>query len=318
MDTDATASIAPELDPTLDALARGQHGALTTRQLLGAGVSEGGMLHLVASRVLEHPGRGLYLVRAQVGRDASSRQHALASGAMLLYPDSVLAGETALLAHGVAVWGSPMTRPAILRPISRSGGMSAFWVRPSRGESVDTDWGPAMPVAAALAQHALDHGLEPGLVSADDALHREKASHGQLVAAVGAVAGTRHGSRAVAVLRHADGRRESVGESRTALAMALGGLDVEPQVVVHDSRGRFVARADFGVRGTKVLIEFDGRVKYADGDPSVLWEEKKREDRLRRLGYVVVRVTWAHLERPGLVAAMVWSAVSGRATPVSA
>jgi very-short-patch-repair endonuclease len=149
------------------------------------------------------------------------------------------------------------------------------------------------------------------VVSADAALHSGAVTPDDLAEAVEAVAGQRHGSRATAMLRHADGRRESVGESRTGLALALGGIDVEAQVEVRDASGVVVARVDFIVRGTTVIVEFDGKVKYADGDPQVLWAEKRREDRLRRLGYVVVRVTWAHLERPGLVAAMVARAVRG-------
>ena len=62
--------------------------------------------------------------------------------------------------------------------------------------------------------------------------------------------------------------------------------------------------------GANVVVEFDGKVKYAAGDPEVLWDEKRREDRLRRLGYVVVRITWADLERPGAVAAAVRAAPS--------
>ena len=82
-----------------------------------------------------------------------------------------------------------------------------------------------------------------------------------------------------------------------------------PQVPIVDERGVFVARVDFLVKGTKVIIEFDGKVKYAAGDPNVLWHEKRREDRLRRLGYVVVRITWAQLERPGAAAAAVRAAL---------
>ncbi|PKW27322.1 type IV toxin-antitoxin system AbiEi family antitoxin domain-containing protein [Phycicoccus duodecadis] len=307
-----TTTARPSLDPTTLDLARGQAGALTTRQLLEAGHSEGALLELVAGGALAHPGRGLYLVPSLVGSQPLDRLRALAVGSFLLYPDAVLGGETALAAHGVTVWGSPMTRPTLFRPVRRAGGMAAVWVRPARGTAVDTPWGPATPVADALAQHAVDHGLTPGVVSADMALHTSAVTTAEVRAAVGVVSGHRHGSRAVAMLQHLDGARESVGESRTALAMALGGLDAEAQVVIHDTAGRFVARADFRVRGTKVLVEFDGRVKYASGDPAVLWEEKKREDRLRRLGYVVVRVTWADLERPGAVAAAVWRAVRGR------
>ena len=107
------------------------------------------------------------------------------------------------------------------------------------------------------------------------------------------------------MLRLVDGRRESVGESRCGVALAMAGIDVTPQVAIRDEHGDVVARVDFLVDGTKVVIEFDGKVKYAAGDPTVLWHEKRREDRLSRLGYVVVRITWAQLERPGAVAAAV-------------
>ncbi len=84
---------------------------------------------------------------------------------------------------------------------------------------------------------------------------------------------------------------------------------VTPQVVISDRDGSFVARVDFLVDGTAVVVEFDGKVRYAAGDPGVLWQEKRREDRLRRLGYVVVRITWADLETPGAVAAKVRAAL---------
>ena len=89
----------------------------------------------------------------------------------------------------------------------------------------------------------------------------------------------------------------------------MAGLAVAPQVRIADERGNFIARVDFLVDGTRVIIEVDGTVKYAAGDPKVLWDEKRREDRLRRLGYLVVRVTWAQLERPGAVAAAVRAAL---------
>jgi very-short-patch-repair endonuclease len=57
------------------------------------------------------------------------------------------------------------------------------------------------------------------------------------------------------------------------------------------------------IKGTNVLVEFDGALKYAD-DPRALFREKRREDRLRRLGYVVIRVTWADLEAPGRLIAL--------------
>ncbi len=298
------------LDPTIEHLAAGQHGMLTTSQLLDCGISAPTLVTLVRRHVLRHPGRGLYALASLADPDPVGWHRQLCAGALLLYPDAVLASTSALLAHGVRVWGADLARPAIRRPPDRARGMSAFWVRHGDGDRVDTPWGPAEPVAVALASHAVDRGIEPGVVSADHALHDDMTTAEQLERAVDHVLGWQHGSRAGAMLRHADGRRESVGESRCALALALAGVDALPQVVIEDVDGAFVARVDFLVAGTRVVVEFDGKLKYAGGDPGVLWAEKRREDRLRRLGYLVVRITWADLETPGAVAAKVRAALA--------
>ena len=298
------------LDPSIEHLAAGQHGMLTTSQLLGCGISAPALVALVRRRVLRHPGRGLYAVASLVDPDPVGWHRQLCAGALLLYPDAALASTSALLAQGVEVWGADLSRPAIRRPPDRARGMSAFWVRHGDGDRAETPWGPAEPVSVALAGHAVDRGIEPGLVSADHALRQGLTTVEELARAVEDVLGWQHGSRAGAMLRHADGRRESVGESRCALALALCGINAVPQVVIEDADGAFVARVDFLVAGTRVVVEFDGKRKYADGDPAVLWAEKRREDRLRRLGYVVVRITWAELETPGAVAARVRTALT--------
>ena len=297
------------LDAALVSTARTQQGMLTTAQATAAGLSAPVLVKLVKAGVLRHPGRGLYAVEALSDSDPEAWHRQLCAGAFLLYPDAVLAGTSALLAHGIPVWEAPLTTPSILRPVKRAGGMSAFWVRPARGESLSTDWGPASPPAPALVQHAVDHGIVTGVVSADAALRQGAVSLEQLTEQVDAVATWPHSSRAASMLRLVDGRRESVGESRCGVALAMAGIDVTPQVAIRDEHGDFVARVDFLVNGTMVVIEFDGKVKYAAGDPTVLWHEKRREDRLRRLGYVVVRITWAQLERPGAVAAAVRAAL---------
>ena len=306
-----TAVVAPRLDPELVATARGQHGMLTTAQATEAGLSAPMLVALVKAGVLRHPGRGLYAVESLVDPQPEGWHRQMCVGALLVYPDAMLAGTSAVLAHGIPVWGAPLAVPSILRPVKRAGGMGALWVRPTRGEPVTTDWGPASDPAAALVQHALDRGIVPGVVSADAALRGGLVSGPALAAAAEAVATWPHASRAASMLRLVDGRRESVGESRCGVALAMAGIVATPQVTISDERGGFVARVDFLVDGTKLVVEFDGKVKYASGDAGVLWDEKRREDRLRRLGYVVVRITWAQLERPGGVAAAVRSALRG-------
>ncbi|MGL5818165.1 MAG: type IV toxin-antitoxin system AbiEi family antitoxin domain-containing protein [Phycicoccus sp.] len=300
---------APPLDPLLLATAAEQHGVLTTGQCTLSGLSARALVRLVDSGILQHPGRGLYIVTRLAESEPEAKHRQLVAGALLLYPDAVLVGTTALLAHGVKVWGAPLEVPSLVRPIGRTGGMSAFWVRPARGQVVETEWGPATTVAEALVQHTIDRGILPGVVSADDALRTAKVGLSQLGTAGAVVRATRGGGRVGALIQLVDKRRESVGESRCGVALAIAGIDVEPQVDIRDERGRVFARVDFAVKDTMVVIEFDGKVKYASGEPGVLWDEKRREDRLRALGYVVVRITWADLERPGAVVAKVRAAL---------
>ena len=68
-----------------------------------------------------------------------------------------------------------------------------------------------------------------------------------------------------------------------------------------------------------VIGECDGMIKYDTGD--ALIREKLREDRLRALGYVVVRWTWREImDSPGLVAARIRRAMAvgrGRGSPIA-
>lgn len=83
------------------------------------------------------------------------------------------------------------------------------------------------------------------------------------------------------------------------VAAGLGPTDL--QVEVRDRAG-LVGYADMGWLPLRVLGEFDGRAKYGmtDGTPAqALWDEKRREDRLRAAGLAVVRWTWADLLRSG-------------------
>ncbi len=117
-------------------------------------------------------------------------------------------------------------------------------------------------------------------------------------------------SRVRSMLAFVDGRSESVGETRCRIELVTHGIPLVPQVPIRDRDGNVFARVDFVIEGYKVVVEFDGRVKYAEGDKQVLWDEKRREDRLRALGYLVVRITWADLEHPGAAVAKVRRAMA--------
>ncbi|NUR80676.1 MAG: hypothetical protein HOQ21_09565 [Dermatophilaceae bacterium] len=150
------------------------------------------------------------------------------------------------------------------------------------------------------------------VVAGDAALRSGLASEGQLTEETAALSPHQGRGRALDAVLLMDGRSESVGESRTRLALRDLGYAAESQVVLRDADGRFVARVDLMVEG--VVIEFDGQVKYArtrDAEDAVaspeqvVWLEKRREDAIRRLGHPVERVIWSELSRPGLLGARV-------------
>ena len=125
------------------------------------------------------------------------------------------------------------------------------------------------------------------LVAADAALHQRLISTAELDETLGSYAGHPGITGVRALLQHADGRHESVGETRLAHALRLLGYRFTPQVEVEAEGRRW--RADFELDDEPVVIEFDGLAKYS-GDvvhPTAeqlrraLAVEKWREDRLR-------------------------------------
>lgn len=128
--------------------------------------------------------------------------------------------------------------------------------------------------------------------------------------------GLRRGrARLERVLRFADGRSESPGESWSrVLIRQLGFADPELQVEVRGLRGELF-RADFGWHDGRILGEFDGREKYTSaairGNRSasdVVVQEKRREDSVRAAGRGVCRWDWSDLVHQHRLAATLTTA----------
>ncbi len=164
---------------------------------------------------------------------------------------------------------------------------------------------PVCSVATCLVQTAAVSGLEAGLVAMDAALHAELVSAGELRSRIEHLGRFRGVPRARAALAQSDPAAESVGESRTRLLLSGLGIPCRSQVEILGSDGEFLARVDFLV-DERVIVEFDGAVKYAGASGrAAIVAEKAREDRLRAEGYEVVRLVWSDLDAPDRVATLV-------------
>jgi hypothetical protein len=260
------------------------------------------------------------LSEALAGARTPEAVHRLHTLAILRSFDGRVAAShhSALALHGLPFWRVDDTRFHVCRVTGRSSR-----VRGSLHVHEATSAGPLLrsratgaltvgPVLAAVGTAIVD-GVEAGVVAMDAALHRGLVSIDDLEATVARHRCAPGVTRASTAVTLADASAESPGESRTRLVLRHlpGGPEVLPQAVIRDEEGRFVARCDFLVGG-RVVVEFDGRGKYGLGGSAAadLWAEKRREDRLRALGYVVVRLTWPDLADPAEVVRRVTRALA--------
>jgi hypothetical protein len=147
--------------------------------------------------------------------------------------------------------------------------------------------------AVDLARHLT---FRQAVVAVESTLRHKLTTEARLEAVLAECTGWPYIRKARRVLAITDAKTESVAESLARAVFAEVGLPVpEAQVRVFHADGWEIARVDFLFAG-RVVVEVDGRLKYTD--PKVLWDEKVREDRLRELGYEVVRLTWADLVGP--------------------
>lgn len=290
-------------------------GLFTRAAARVAGVSDFELAMAVRQGHIRRWTRGVYgrpLDEQPDGRRRIVREHEiLCRAAVLVHSDGVLAGHSAVLAHGLPTLDSALGKVRLQRDVPQQVSTSDFVIRPGELEPVETPTGPAVPVDWAVIQTTLDHGVAHGAVAADAALHDAILTTADLKRWPDRVAGWPHSSRVASLPHFVDPGSESPGETLTRVQLMMAGLEVESQVRVADpSTGEVFARIDLVVKGTKVAIEFDGQVKYTDGGSAALFAEKQREDRLRALGYTVVRVVWSDLFVPGRLVARVRRAIA--------
>jgi len=221
------------------------------------------------------------------------------------------------------MWGIALDRIHVSRQMtsgaSRTAGLHVHAIRDDVTATEVGDIAMTDP-ARTVIDLARSVPFEQGVVAADAALHARLVTPEDLLREAERAAGRTGAGRARAVVAFADGRSESVGESRSRVLMHRAGLAAPTlQVAIMDATGREVARSDFGYPDLRVAGEFDGKIKYgrlvrpgeAPGD--VVFQEKRREDAIRDAGWIVIRWVWAELSRPEVIIAR-WRQAFDRAS----
>src|SRR5688572_19062959 len=228
-------------------------------------------------RQWEQLSRGIYVPRASPLRE-------LLHGWQLVLPKS--AAFTSLTAAEVSGWWLP---EAIPHPIfaavpigerypERTGLLACRHPRPV---PVETVRGLTLTTSAeTLLAAARDLGLLDLVILGDSAL---RSGHCTLRDLRATAAQRRRGApRLRAVLPLLDARSESPWESVMRVLHLAAEINVVPQKEIYDQRGRFVARADLWLVGTRRIHEYDGSIHR---DRLVHRSDLARDRRLVEIDY---------------------------------
>lgn len=265
--------------------------------------------------VLERLQRGAYVPPDLLaGLDASAR-HRLKIPATLagLRRAAVVSHTSAAVLHGIPLWGVRLGAVEVTRspPASsdRSGRLRVHVARLGDDEISEIEGLPVTTVTRTLLDLGRSLSFESGVVAADFALHNGMTTAPTMAAMVGGMSGIPGSLEAERIVAFADGGSESVGESRSRVAIARLGLAAPRlQMSIMMTSGRRIGICDFGWEEDRVVGEFDGKVKYGrllkpgqtPGD--VVFAEKRREDAIRDEGWEVARWIWADLSNPAGIA----------------
>lgn len=302
------------MDEIFAAIAASQGGVVMRSQALAAGYTEAEIDRRRRQKLWVPIRRGAYVERAVYAAMTREQLHvALVHAAVRsLAKPAVVSHVSAAILRGLPSWGLDLSLVHVTRGDLHSprieGGVHhhAGELRNDDLEQIDGIW-VTSPARTAI-DTARVTAFEAAVVVTDALLHRGLVDRGTILDRLESMRDWPGTCNAGRVAEFADGRSESVGESRTRVAFELVGLprpDLQRLITTPD--GKIVGRSDFLFDGLWTIGEFDGRVKYgrllkpgeAPGD--VVWREKQREDRIRDLGYEVGRIIWSDLsDRPAV------------------
>ncbi|WP_245691886.1 type IV toxin-antitoxin system AbiEi family antitoxin domain-containing protein [Geodermatophilus telluris] len=289
------------MHPLLESAARRRLGVFTVADARRAGLRPDEIRSAVGSGRWYRLRRGVYVETATwlaLADDARARHLVECVAALtVLGPGPVVSHDSAARFHRLVL---PRSLDAAVRLTHVDEWRRGRGYRISAAELPEGDVLAEGPLAVTspartLVDCAREWPLADAVVALDEALHQKRVGRAEVRATVLAQSHWLGIGAAARALDLADGRTESPLETRGRLALVAAGLPrPELQVELHGPRG-FVARVDAWFDEAAVAVEFDGRVKYVDPRPGrtgadVLWDEKRREDRIRELDVRVVRV----------------------------
>lgn len=303
-----------------------EDGLLLRRDALAAGLEDNDLARAMRADLIRRVRHGAYAIADHWQQLDPVGRHRLRTHAVLRASRTKLVAShiSALAALRVPLWDLPLDDVHVTRLDGRAN---------RHGSGVQQHCGVLLPEDLDVGSHPpttspirtlLDlttiTDVEHALPVADSLLHSGLIpDHAELVSRWRRWNGAPGALTAQVVVRLADARIESIGESRTRHLLWRHSLPApEPQFVVVGGAGVEIARVDFAWPKLGVFLEFDGKVKYerfrreGESGLDVVLREKKREEKIcRATGWRCIRIVWADLHRPAQTAAYIQSVLTG-------
>ncbi len=285
------------------AIAGANHGLLTRAQALDAGLSPGDIRRLLTSGELVSVRHGVYaLGQVWDELDEFSGRPLLRARAAIrtMHREWVASHDSSAHLHRLPILNPPdphvhITRPGFTGAWTKNG-VKHHLARFLLDQVVEVDDLRALDLARTAVDMAREHGRPYGEIACDAAMRRG-ITRAAMEAALALMGHWPYVGRARDAVAFADPGADSVVETCGRLLVAELGLDdVETQFPAMLEDGQVV----WGdIRVGRHLFECDGKGKYtpvAEGGlatrtpTEVMWDEKKRERKLHRVGLGTSRI----------------------------
>ena len=288
------------MDQELCVLAYAQGGAFSAAQAIAVGWTPGRIRTELRAGHWLRAQRGIFVDRevSELCRRTPQAGHALQTAAALLgsHGRRWAVGLSAACLLGLETMGRLPERPALGEThLDESDGVRWKGSRSRRSRHlVSSTPADQLVVIGRLrttgpARTAIDVARgspgTPGVVAMDSAARQFGLAEQDLRGVASAQARWPYARSVGAALDRMDERTESVLETLGRLALPAEWPPASSQVWVGEEAPEY--RVDFLVPGLWVAGEADGRLKYVS--PEVLWEEKRRQDRIEELGWTFLR-----------------------------
>ena len=294
--------------------------------LLADGMSDQHLAALVRDGTLVRIRRGQYADGAAWRSLSRADRHRLLTRGVMLraHPGTTATHVSAALEWGAPVWDLSLEVAHTTRRDGKAGRRRDDWIQHCNvlpAEDMTMRNGIPVSVAArTCVEITTVADVERSLVVVNGLLHSGATTVQEFADCAENARYWPHSLTTDLVLRLCEPRIESVGETRFDFLCWRQHLPrPTPQVTVHDESGTLVARLDFAWKDYGVFVEFDGKEKYVkhrrEGETldDFLMREKRREELVCQLtGWVCIRVTWADLATPDLLARRVRKLLDSR------